>query len=69
VADSGQPHIIWHKSTASGGGSCVEVALADESVYVRNSRYPLGSVLRFSRHEWMAFLGGVSMGKFTPPDQ
>jgi hypothetical protein len=66
VADSEQTHIIWRKSTASGSGACVEVALADESVLVRSSRDPLGSVLCFSRQEWVAFLEGVSNGEFTP---
>ena len=66
MAGSEQTHIVWRKSTASGGGACVEVAFADESVLVRNSRDPLGSVLCFSRQEWVAFLEGVSSGEFTP---
>jgi hypothetical protein len=66
VADSEQTYIIWRKSTTSGGGNCVEVAIADESVLVRNSRDPLGAVLSFSRQEWMAFLKGASKGGFTP---
>jgi hypothetical protein len=66
VADSEQAYIIWRKSTASVSGNCVEVAFADESVLVRNSRDPLGSVLCFSPQEWAAFLQGVSNGEFTP---
>jgi Domain of unknown function (DUF397) len=65
VADPEQTY-IWRKSTASGGGNCVEVAFADESVLVRNSRDPLGSVLSFSCQEWMAFLEGASNGEFDP---
>ena len=63
--DLEQTSIIWRKSTASVSGQCVEVAFADESVLVRNSRDPLGSVLRFSRQEWAAFLKGVDNGEFT----
>jgi hypothetical protein len=66
VADSEQTNITWRKSRTSGGGNCVEVAFADESVLVRNSRDLLGSVLSFSRQEWMAFLEGASKGEFTP---
>jgi Domain of unknown function (DUF397) len=65
VADSGQTY-IWRRSTVSGGGNCVEVAFADQSVLVRSSRDPLGSVLSFSRQEWIAFLEGASKGEFTP---
>jgi hypothetical protein len=66
VADSEQALITWRKSTASGDTNCVEVAFAGESVLVRSSRYPLGSVLCFSRQEWVAFLEGVTSGEFTP---
>ncbi len=66
MADSEQTYIIWRKSTTSGGGNCVEVAFADESVLLRSSRDPLGSVLSFSRQEWVAFLEGASKGEFTP---
>jgi len=65
VADSKQTY-TWRRSTVSGSGNCVEVAFADQSVLVRNSRDPLGSVLSFSRQEWMAFLEGASKGEFTP---
>ena len=66
MADSEHTHIIWRKSTMSGAGNCVEVAFVDELVLVRSSRVPLGSVLSFSRQEWMAFLVGASKGEFTP---
>jgi len=66
VTDPEQTYVIWRKSSTSGGSNCVEVAFADESVLVRNSRNPLGSVLSFSRQEWMAFLEGASKGEFTP---
>ena len=66
MADSEQTNIIWRKSTMSQGGNCVEVAFADKSVLVRNSRGPRGSVLSFSRQEWMAFLEGANNGEFTP---
>ena len=66
MADSRHTGTTWHKGTASAqSGNCVEVAIVDESVLVRNSRYPLGPMLSFSRQEWAAFLEGVTNGEFT----
>ncbi len=60
----------WIKSSYSGptGGNCVEVAfLAGGQVAMRNSRYPDGPALIFSRAEWDAFLGGARDGEFGVP--
>ena len=60
----------WVKSSYSGptGGNCVEVAfLADGDVAMRNSRYPDGPALIFTRTEWEAFLGGARDGEFGLP--
>jgi len=59
-------HAVWVKSSLSfSNGNCVEVTeLPGGSVGVRNSRDPGGPVLRFTREEWDAFLGGVRLGEF-----
>jgi hypothetical protein len=56
----------WCKSRRSGGnGNCVEVArLSDGHVAMRNSRFPEGPVLVYTREEIAAFLGGVKDGEF-----
>src|SRR5207244_4675976 len=56
----------WAKRSFSfSNGNCVEVAeLPGGSVGVRDSREPAGSVLRFTREEWDAFLGGARRGEF-----
>lgn len=54
----------WRKSTASGGGNCVEVSFVGESVLMRHSRSPHGPILSFSQPEWEAFLTGVRDGEF-----
>jgi hypothetical protein len=56
----------WYKSRRSGGnGNCVEIAvLAGGAVAVRNSRFPAGPALIYTRDEIEAFLGGVKDGEF-----
>jgi hypothetical protein len=59
----------WVKSTYSGPqGNCVEVAFLDGGeVAMRNSRYPDGAALVFTRAEWDAFLSGARDGEFVAP--
>ncbi|MEU7858803.1 DUF397 domain-containing protein [Nonomuraea sp. NPDC049141] len=55
----------WFKATFSdNGGGCVEVALGEDEVAVRDSKDPEGPVLYFSGAEWGAFLAGVHAGEF-----
>ncbi|MFC8094659.1 DUF397 domain-containing protein [Streptomyces sp. NPDC057301] len=56
----------WVKATASDAiGECVEVAPVNESdVAVRNSRFPQGPALVFTRSEFSAFLDGAGEGEF-----
>jgi hypothetical protein len=56
----------WRKSSRSGGngGECVEVRRHGEGVQVRDSKDPTGPILRFTRKEWAAFLGGAKDGEF-----
>jgi hypothetical protein len=59
-------NVVWVKSSLSfSNGNCVEVAeLPGGHVGIRNSRDPQGPVLRFTRGEWHAFLGGARHGEF-----
>jgi hypothetical protein len=60
-------HAVWRKSSRSGVGGCVEVALLDSQVAVRDSKDRHGPVLLFSPTEWEAFLGGARDGEFDLP--
>jgi hypothetical protein len=56
----------WQKSRRSNSqGACVEVArLDDGGIAVRNSRFPQGPVLRYTRAELRALIEGVKEGDF-----
>ncbi|MEU0269854.1 DUF397 domain-containing protein [Nocardioides sp. NPDC006303] len=56
----------WRKSTGSDSGGCVEVAMVDGTIGVRDTKANgEGPVLEFNEHEWKAFLQGVGNGEFT----
>lgn len=65
---TGGSHTVldWRKSTVSNpSGNCVELAvLADGGVAVRNSRFPGGAHLTYTRAEIAAFVRGVRAGEF-----
>lgn len=56
MADFGEQGIVWRKSTASNSGGCVEVAVMDGSVLVRDSKNQTGPVVRLSPVDWTALL-------------
>jgi hypothetical protein len=56
----------WRRSAACSGAdtTCVEVAMREQVVLVRDSKDPGGPRLRFDRAEWVAFVAGVRAGEF-----
>jgi Domain of unknown function (DUF397) len=60
------PDILWHKSQRSNSqGNCVELAmLPDGQIAVRNSRFPEGPALVYTRAEIEALILGVKDGEF-----
>jgi len=58
---------VWKKSSrsnGSGGNNCVEVAVLDTGVAVRDSKNRLGPALVFTASEWTAFLNSTKEGEF-----
>lgn len=53
------------KSNGNGGNNCVEVAILDTGVAVRDSKNPGGPALLFTDLEWDAFLDGAKNDEFT----
>jgi len=58
--------VAWRKSVHSNSqGNCVELAqLPDGGVAVRNSRFPSGPALIYTRDEIKALILGVKDGEF-----
>lgn len=58
--------VTWRKSVRSGAvGNCVEVAeLAGDAIAMRNSRFPTGPALVYTRAEIAAFVAGAKDGEF-----
>lgn len=56
----------WRKSSRSGAlGNCVEVAeLPSGEIAMRNSRFPTGPALVYTREEIAAFVAGAKDGEF-----
>ena len=66
VADVEEPRLTWRKSSASQASDCAEVAIADGSVLIRDSKSHDGTVLRVTSAAWFCFLAGVRAGDTGP---
>jgi hypothetical protein len=66
IAATALAEVTWQKSQQSNpNGACVEVALLpDGEIAVRNSRFPTGPALVYTRAEIAAFLAGAKAGEF-----
>jgi hypothetical protein len=58
------PDARWRRSSFCANSSCVEMAVLEDSVVVRDSKDHQGPVLRFGKSEWTEFLSGVRNGDF-----
>jgi hypothetical protein len=56
VADFEELCIMWRRSTKSGTGNCVEVAVVGGVVLIRDSANPDGAVLELPPGAWSFFL-------------
>jgi hypothetical protein len=56
--------VKWTKSSFCADGQCIEVALIDNHVAVRDNKNVDQEALRFSQAEWAAFLDRVTVGQY-----
>jgi hypothetical protein len=56
--------VQWRKSRRSGAGNCVELAEIGSDIAVRNSRFPDGPALVYTRSEIEALILGIKDGDF-----
>jgi hypothetical protein len=57
--------VRWRKSSySSGNGQCVEVALTQGVMAIRDSKNPAGPALVVTADAWTAFVGSVTAGEF-----
>lgn len=56
-------HEVWRSGSRCESSACVEVAIGDHDVEVRNSTDP-ATTLTFSPDEWAVFIAGVKAGEF-----
>jgi uncharacterized protein DUF397 len=55
----------WTKSSFCANACCVEVAIGEDVVQVRDSKNPDENVLAFTREEWKSFIKGAQHGEFS----
>lgn len=71
LEQQGSRDVSWsafRKSSHSGNGGCVEVAMSSHGdVALRDSKSADSPELRFNSKEWTAFLAGVRGGEFELP--
>lgn len=59
MADWDEMALAWRKSTRSNSGGCVEMALGDQVVLLRDSKRPEGTVLSVSPRAWAVLMAQV----------
>jgi Domain of unknown function (DUF397) len=62
--ESNEPRPAWTKATASGAGACVEIAVIDGKIAVRDSKHPDGGILSYPVNDWSEFLQRVKAGTY-----
>ncbi len=56
--------VAWRVAGLCDAGNCVRVAASGDVIIIGDSKNPDGSVLTYSRAEWVAFTEGIRQGDF-----
>lgn len=57
----------WRTSTQCSSGGCVEVAVGQDMVGMRDAKDRSGPVLVFDASAWSEFVAGIRRGEFDLP--
>ncbi|SDS77493.1 DUF397 domain-containing protein [Actinoplanes derwentensis] len=57
--------VDWQTSSYCSSSNCVQVAAIEDSIAIRDSKNPDGTVLMVAPGEWHAFLDRVANGDFS----
>lgn len=69
VVNAASGPVEWRKARRSmGNGNCVEISPVTGGVVVRDSKNPVGPVLRYSATSWLAFTRETQLGHFDRRD-
>jgi hypothetical protein len=55
--------VVWHKSSFSANGDCIEVAIQDDSVLIRDTKNRSGGTVSASSSAWQEFIQGIQSNK------
>jgi len=69
VADPHPAEVTWRKSSRSmsGESNCVEIAVVDGEVWMRDSKSPDNGVIRFTPESWTSFIDAVKADLLPVP--
>ena len=57
-------NVLWTRSSRCADRNCVEIAVVDGTVAMRDSKNVDQPSLTFSRGEWTSFLAGLAAGDY-----
>ena len=63
-ARSSADDLSWHVAMSCNAGSCVQLAVSGDEIFLGDSKAPDGPVLCYSRSEWITFVEGIRRGDF-----
>lgn len=57
---------LWRRSTYCADSTCVEIAVAGDEMFMRDSKNKSQPFIRFDQTAWQQFVQGINNGEFRP---
>ena len=58
-----QQKTVWRKSTRCGSSACVEIAMTESAILMRDSKDLNVPALHFSKNSWVDFVSAIRNGE------